>query len=150
MATQQSWSLLSADVSEAFLRGITFEQLHQLDKSQPLRIVEIPLPPGTEQLVQALPGMEGYNPHTECLSLLKPGFGLKDAPRLWNLALHQVLDQGGPKPTQTHKQLFVKFFNQRLVLLMSVHVDDLKLTGESSEIESIIKLLTEHFDERNH
>ena len=28
----------------------------------------------------------------------------------------------------------------------SVHLDNLKLTGESSEIDSIIKLLTEHFD----
>ncbi len=66
------------------------------------------------------------------------------------LRKNQVLDQGGPKPTQTDKQLFVKHRNQRLVLLMSVHVDDLKLTGESSEIESTIKFLTEHFDERNH
>ena len=147
VATQNSWSLMSADVSEAFLRGITFEQLHALDKSQPLRIVEISLPPGTEQLVQSLPGMEGYNPSVECLSLLKPGFGLKDAPRLWNLALHQVLDQGGLKPVQTDKQLFVKHRNERLVLLMSVHVDDLKMTGETAEMESIIKLLTEHFDE---
>ena len=59
--------------------------------------------------------MEGYNPSVECLSLLKPGFGLKDAPRLWNLALHQVLDQGGLKPVQTDKQLFVKHRNERLV-----------------------------------
>jgi len=78
VATQHSWSLMSADASEAFLRRITFEQLHELDKSQPLRIVEISLPPGTEQLAQSLPGMEGYNPSAECLSLLKPGFGLKD------------------------------------------------------------------------
>ena len=61
--------------------------------------------------------------------------------------MHQVLDQGGLKPVQTDIQLFVKHRNERLVLLMSVHVDDLKMTGETAEIESIIKLLTEHFDE---
>ena len=92
VATQQSCSLMSAVVSEAFLRGITCEHLHELDTSQPLRAVEISLPPGTEQLAQALPGMEGYSPNIEFVSLLKPGFGLKHTPRLWNLALHQVLD----------------------------------------------------------
>ena len=58
-----------------------------------------------------------------------------------------MLDQGGLKPVQTDIQLFVKHRNERLVLLMSVHVDDLKMTGETAKIESIIKLLTEHFDE---
>ena len=61
--------------------------------------------------------------------------------------MHQVLDQGGLKPVQTDIQLFVKHRNERLVLLMSVHVDDLKMTGETAKKESIIKLLTEHFDE---
>ena len=130
VATPQSWSLLSADVSEAFLRGITFEQLHQLDKSQPLRIVEIPLPPGTEQLVQALPGMEGYNPFTpNAWALLKPGFGLKDAPSLVeSCENHQVLDQGGPKPTQTHKAVVRQVFQPAIgSYSCHVHVDDLKL-----------------------
>ena len=88
VAVQMSWKLVSADVSEAFLRGITFQELHGLDPQQPLRKVEISLPPGTEQLVQTLPGMSDFNAQSECLSLCKPGFGLKDAPRLWNLALN--------------------------------------------------------------
>ena len=35
----------------------------------------------------------------------------------------------------------------KLVLLLSLHVDDLKITGESSEIDSVLKLLTDNFDE---
>ena len=82
ISTQFGWPLISADVSEAFLRGITFQELAQMDTSQPLRVVEIALPVGSEELLRTFPGMENYDPTSECLSLLKPGFGLKDAPRL--------------------------------------------------------------------
>ena len=36
------------------------------------------LPP----LMRAIPGFEDFNGQQECLEMLKPGFGLKDAPRL--------------------------------------------------------------------
>ena len=36
VATQFNWSVISADVSEAFLRGITFKRLAELDTTQPL------------------------------------------------------------------------------------------------------------------
>ena len=49
VATQFGWPLVSADVSEAFLRGITFKQLSEMDTSQPLRVVEISLPAGSEE-----------------------------------------------------------------------------------------------------
>jgi hypothetical protein len=91
--------------------------------------------------------MEDFDGTTECLSLLKPGFGLKDAPRLWNLALQQVLAEGGLHCVNTDRQLFVKHVNGRLVLLLSVHVDDLKMTGEPDQLESLLKLITAHFDE---
>ena len=147
VGTQFSWQVVSADVSEAFLRGITFKQLAEMDKSQPLRKVEISLPPGAEQLIRTLPGMESFDPSKECLRLLKPGFGLKDAPRLWNLALRQVLQKGGLNFTQTDRQLFVKHENGQLVLLLSVHVDDLKITGKPDQIKMILELITESFDE---
>ena len=148
VAVQMSWKLVSADVSEAFLRGITFQHLHELDPQQPLRKVEISLPPGTEQLVQTLPGMEDFNAQEECLGLCKPGFGLKDAPRLWNLALNQALSKANLQAANTDRQLYFKHDkNGKLILLLSIHVDDLKITGESSEIDAVLKLLTESFDE---
>jgi hypothetical protein len=91
--------------------------------------------------------MEDYDAGSECLSLLKPGFGLKDAPRLWNLAIGQVLGKAGLKPTNTDHQLYVKHRNGRLVLLLSIHVDDLKITGEKDEIKTVLALLTSSFDE---
>ena len=147
IATQFSWPLISADVSEAFLRGITFKQLAELDRSQPLRVVEIALPAGSDELLRTLPGMESYDGSTECLSLLKPGFGLKDAPRLWNLALQRVLSQCSLHFVQTDRQLYAKHVNGKLTLLLSVHVDDLKITGEEHELKRVLELLTENFDE---
>ena len=31
--------------------------------------------------------------------------------------------------------------------MLSVHVDDLKMTGEPDQLESLLKLITAHFDE---
>ena len=147
-AVQFGWKLVSADVSEAFLRGITFQELHSLDPSQPLRKVEISLPPGTAELIRSLPGMSDYDGASECLSLCKPGFGLKDAPRLWNLALNQVLSKADLQAANTDKQLYFKHNKQgKLILLLSIHVDDLKITGEDVEINAVLKLLTDSFDE---
>lgn len=85
VAAQQGWDLWSADISEAFLRGLTFEEL-QRDGVNELRRVELELPPGGEQLLCLVPGYSDFTPVTEALVMLKPGFGLKDAPGLWLLA----------------------------------------------------------------
>ena len=85
--------------------------------------------------------MSNYNPAEECLSLLKPSFGLKDAPRLWNLALQNVLKEAGFIATQTDRQLYAKHQgpNNQLVLLLSVHIDDIKITGLPNEIDKLLK-----------
>ena len=51
-----------------------------------LRSVQLELPAGSVELLRTLPGMSDFDPQVECLNMLKPGFGLKDAPRLWNKA----------------------------------------------------------------
>ena len=68
-----NWSLLSLDVSEAFsrffflhaakvteafLRGITFQELHEEDPSKPMRSVQLKIPPGSGELFRALEGMK--------------------------------------------------------------------------------------------
>ena len=146
LSVQINWSLLSLDVSEAFLRGITFQELHEEDPSKPMRSVQLKIPPGSVELFRALEGMEDFNEHEEALEMLKPGFGLKHAPRLWNLALKRVLREIGVQPIQTDQQLFVKHdCNKKLVLAISVHVDDLKVTGLPDEIVQARKILENHF-----
>ncbi|CAK8987555.1 Uncharacterized protein SCF082_LOCUS1028, partial [Durusdinium trenchii] len=60
-----------------------------------LRQVEISLPPGGEHLLRVIKGYEDFDPQREVLFMLKPGFGLKDAPRLWLMALKRVLAKIG-------------------------------------------------------
>ena len=145
-AVQFGWELVSADVSEAFLRGITFEELHKSGVDPVLRKVQMLLPPGAEELIRTIPGFEDYDGQQECLEMLKPGFGLKDAPRLWGLALQKVLAKIGLKAVRVDSQLFVKHEAGKLVLLVSVHVDDLKMTGVSSQIKQALSLLEQAFD----
>ena len=58
--------------------------------------------------------MEDFDSSKECLELLKPGFGLRDAPRLWNLALARVLAKAGMRPLSNDHQLYVKFSGGRI------------------------------------
>ena len=146
VATQMEWELVSADISEAFLRGLTFQELFDTGHDKVFRKVQLILPPGATELIRTIPGMENFNPEEEVLELLKPGFGLKDAPRLWGLALKRVLSKLGLKACQADPQLYVLHKGDRLVLLISVHVDDLKITGEKTEVDAAIKGLEAEFD----
>ena len=147
LAVQFNWKVASADVSEAFLRGLTFEELHKTGHDAVLREVQLILPAGSLELVKSLPGMSDFDPSTEVLHLLKPGFGLKDAPRLWNLALQKVLKKLGLVATQADPQFFIRHNEHgQLVLAMTTHVDDLKITGHDAEIAKVIKGLEEAFD----
>ena len=59
-----------------------------------------------------------------------------------------MLREIGVQPIQTDQQLFVKHdCNKKLVLAISVHVDDLKVTGLPDEIVQARKILENHFDE---
>jgi len=143
---QMGWTLVSMDVSQAFLRGVTFQDLSE-ETGKDLRSVQLDLPPGSAVLIRTLKGFEDFNPALECLDLIKPGYGLKDAPRLWNLALTKALNEFGLFPLQSDPQLFVKHDpHGTLLLMISTHVDDLKGGGVKGEMDSLIALLETRFD----
>ena len=106
VAAQYRWPLFTADVSQAFLRGLTFEHAAQM-KDEVRRDVQFTVPLGSTHLLKKLPGFSDFNPLTEVLRMLRGGFGLKDAPRLWNTVLRRVLQALGLMPTQADPQLFV-------------------------------------------
>ena len=112
-----------------------------------MRSVQLDVPPGSVPLLRTLKGFENFNPSLETLDMIKPGYGLKDAPRLWNLALKRCLSEAGLKPLQADEQLFVKHAHGALVLIVSTHVDDLKAGGIESELKHLITLLESRFDE---
>ena len=61
------------------------------DEAEVVRDVQFTIPPGSLSILQQLPGFEDFNPFIEVLQMLRCGFGLKDAPRLWNKVLCRVL-----------------------------------------------------------
>ena len=162
VAAQQGWPLFTADVSQAFLRGLTFEQAAKM-KDEVQRDVQFTVPPGSAQILQRLPGFEDFNPLTEVLRMLRCGFGLKDAPRLWNKVLRKVLQDLGLSALQSDQQLFVWHVasgstqlagqrgvqgtvgQKRLVLVLSTHVDDLKGAGEAEYRRKLIAGLEKEF-----
>lgn len=145
IAAQMKWSLHSADVSEAFLRGLSFEEVAK-EPGETMRACELQLPPGCTPMLRELKGMEHFNEVTEVLRMLKPGYGLKDAPRLWNKALKRVLAKVGLQATCADKELYVKHHNGVLILILSTHVDDLKFCGKEDECKALIKALEEAFE----
>ena len=100
----------SLPMSQAFLRGLTFEQAAQL-KDEVSRDVQFTVPPGSVSILKRLPGYQDFNPLTEVLRMLRCGFGLKDAPRLWNKVLRKVLQDLGLTPLQSDPQLYVWHVN---------------------------------------
>ena len=63
-------------------------------------------------MLKKLPGFKDFNAMLEVLRLLRCGFGLKDAPRLWNKLLTQELRKIGLKPLQSDPQLYVWHENE--------------------------------------
>ena len=53
IAAQMKWNLHSADVSEAFLRGLTFEEVAK-EPGETLRVCEQQLPPGCAPMLREL------------------------------------------------------------------------------------------------
>ena len=159
VAAQHGWPLFTADVSQAFLRGLTFDQAAQL-KDEVHRDVQFTVPPGSVNILKRLPGYQDFNPLTEVLRMLRCGFGLKDAPRLWNKVLRKVLQDLGLTPLQSDPQLYVwhashgssgasaltnSVASKRLVLILSTHVDDFKGAGESEYRQKLIAGLEKEF-----
>ena len=135
-------------MSEAFLRGLSFKELYDSGEDAVLRQVQLDLPPGTLELLRTLPGMSDFDPQVECLDMCKPGFGLRDAPRLWGKALRRVLTEIGLQSVRADEQLFVKHDEKNaLVLILSVHVDDLKISGLDAQVQRALKILEHHFDQ---
>ena len=106
VAVQRGWLLFTADVSQAFLRGLTFKEAAQI-KDEVHRSIQFTMPPGSVPILQRIPGYGDFNAIAEVLEMLRCGFGLKYAPRLWSKVLRSLLEGIGMRPLQSDEQLFV-------------------------------------------
>lgn len=143
-AAQRSWRLFCFDVTVAFLQGLTFKEIAAAEGT-PEREVSFSPPKGYEAYFRELPGFSSFDGLRHVLRMLKCIYGLKDAPRAWKMKLERSLKAAGGQPLHTDRNLWVWFKNGSLCLVLSTHVDDLKGTGETGEIERIRVLLTTEF-----
>jgi hypothetical protein len=85
----RGWDIVTADISKAFLQGITYKELAEIT-GEPLREVNFDLPKWCYDILKKLPGFETFNPATEVLHCDKPGTGCTDAPRCFSIKVAQV------------------------------------------------------------
>ena len=90
-AEHDDFVLFSVDVSQAFAKGMTFKELSAPTTGLELREVQFDIPHNDLEILRQILAFKGYDPLQECLNMIKPVYGLKDAPRAWRKKLHQVL-----------------------------------------------------------
>ncbi len=142
VCVQRLWPCLVADVSTAFLQGLSFEEISKLEKT-PQRAIEFTPPKGAEALFAELE--PGYDPIRQAFKMLKAVYGLRDAPKLWRTRLCQVLRETGGVPSFSDGCLFLWFFGGILTAIFSIHVDDLKGGGEARQVQKILSTLESAF-----
>ena len=77
----------------------------------------------------------------------KPGTGTVDAPRAFSLKLKGITqgDEGGLYPALHDAELEMRHVHQKLIVLITTHVDDLKMLGEADEVDRLIRMLEKHY-----
>jgi hypothetical protein len=106
VAVQRKWQLFSWDVASAFLQGLSFKELAAMGNGE-LRQIAFTPPKDSEQYFRELPGCGWYNPDKHVLNMLKPVYGLRDAPKAWKTKLDIVLRGTGAQPLHTDASLYV-------------------------------------------
>ncbi len=143
-AVRRGWDLGSADISKAFLQGVTYEELAELT-GQPQREVNFYLPQADIPLLRQIPGFETFDPKTEVLHCNKLGTGLVDAPRAFSIKLGMITQKCGFVASAVDPELCYNFGPKGLSCMMTKHVDELKITGEPAMIEYVVHELQKVF-----
>eukprot|EP00959_Pyramimonas_sp_CCMP1952_P099655 2083341-Pyramimonas_sp.AAC.1 len=92
------------------------------------------LPPGSAQVLRALPGFSSYDESRRCLGCLKPGTVAKDAPRAFTLKLRTTTRAIGLAPTSYDPEFE---FSQDLVT--AKHLDDINMTGLEKNVDDYVQ-----------
>ena len=125
IAAKEKWEIKSSDVTCAFLQGVDIER-------------DVFLLPPKERRV---PGM--------LWKLLKPVYGLVDAPRGWHLSLDQELTGAGCEKSLLDPAMYLNFsmsMGERKIEGMALtHVDDVLHGGSNKFEEQIMKPVKKAF-----
>ena len=129
IAQDKEFELFSFDVSAAFAKGMANRELVDLT-GETLREVQFDMDAMSLELLKSLPEFKDFGPATETLSMVKPIYGLKDAPRAWQRKPNSILISFGMKQLLADEQVSVLFETfakkHKHLCILSTHVDDLK------------------------
>ena len=158
--------LFTIDVTGAFAKGLTWEQLAKLT-GEVIRSVQFELTrPEDVALIRRIAGFENFDPNTEVLDMIKAIYGLKDAPRAWSMRLHQILCDALLIQLRHEQELYVAHETSNpqlrvpngstgetqrgcpssihckpLKLAATAHVDDLKCIGKEPASTKMIQVI---------
>ena len=149
-AVQNQWPMASLDVSEAFLKGFTCEEIKER-RGGPKRRVSLMLPHGKSgepsgvAILRTIKGYETFDEVEEVLEMLKGGFGLIDAPNLCTSRVDEIFVAEQLKPTCAEPKIYIKMDNAKLNLMVSAHMDDFKGTGPQQSLNWLREILSKAF-----
>ncbi|CAE7633612.1 GIP [Symbiodinium pilosum] len=127
LATKK-WDLCIGDVEAAFLRGDDIER--------PRGRVLVRVPPG------GIPGV----PEGAVIELLKPVYGLADAPKAWHRSFTQALAKLGCVASKLDQCVyFCRSSDGVLQGIIALHVDDMACGGTQWFHDSVLRRLREAF-----
>ena len=146
-AVLRGWDICTADISTAFLQGVTYEELARLTGKKQ-REVNFYLPASNIPLLQKVPGFEDFNPAKEVLHCDKPGTGLVDAPLAFSIKLSMVTrDKCNLIPSKIDPEFCCRHDKGELVCIMTKHVDDLKIAGRPAVVQQVLAEIQKVFGE---
>jgi len=149
LAVNEDWRIASMDVSAAFLRGFNFSELEQKGmKRRPVGVV--PCEDVMSLLAEIDPKTWGSLPNKGkgyILRLLKAAYGLRDAPLLWHLKAVEALIKLSFRQLKHDTCVFVRYHDNQAICIVTLHVDDLLVTGLDKFILELHKSLSDVFGE---
>ena len=125
----QDWFLFNADITGAFLQG---------DQSMASRKEALYV----RQPREGLPGLQ----RGQILLVVRGIFGLANSPRLFWRHLRDSLIRLGFRQSTLDRAVFSYYKDEKMILVLGCHVDDLIGTGEPGPADEILKQLKETFD----
>ncbi|KAG8499415.1 hypothetical protein CXB51_005894 [Gossypium anomalum] len=125
LAAQKQWKIHQLDVKSAFLNGFLKEEIY-IEQPEGFKV------PGEENKVYRLK---------------KALYGLKQAPRAWYDRIDEYLSRLRFEKSLSEPTLYVKKAEDETLLIVSVYVDDLLVTGSRTELINDFKTqMKEMFD----
>ena len=146
-AVQNKWRIKSLDIGTAFLKGYTFDELESLGiKREPVafqpceQVWEILAEISPEQFAHVLKA-----PWLYVFVLAKCVYGLRDAPLQWHIRLIASLRKANWRPTSHDGCAWITVREGEIQGFMTLHVDDLLVTGTDQTFAEVSKMLSDTF-----